>query len=494
MYSAINGNFKNKYILIIVSIALANFMAGFDATIVTIALPTIAKEFSLSPSSVSWVITAYVLIMAACVLIFGKLSDFIGYKKMFLYGFSIFTIASFACGFLPVLINSFPIFIVSRIIQATGAVMITAIGPAMVTAFIPMEMKGRAMGTIFTFAFLAMTIAPIIGGILTQYLSWSWIFYINIPVGIVAIILGAKVIPIKETKKWAPGFDIAGSVLICIGLSSLLYVLSEGQTRGWTDPIILVLVIATIIALGCFVLCELKASDPLLEFRLFCQRNFLLINMALCLELFTYIGITYLSPFYLQYVQRYSPSMTGLIFTAMSIGMVAGGILGGTLYNQIGGRMINIGAAISIIIGYFLTLFLTATSSGWHMALCLFLVGIGVGSMVTALSNMAMNSVSKKYQGMISSFICLERFAPITIGIAIFNIVFIYGMNIQSLNSGIGKQPLASIDVGVLLHGYSLAFLFGFICSVFLLVIVMLARQEIHPDYQPKIGDNQKEE
>ena len=183
MYSAMNGNFKNKYILIIVSIALANFMAGFDATIVTIALPTIAKEFSLSPSSVSWVITAYVLIMAACVLIFGKLSDFIGYKKMFLYGFSIFTIASFACGFLPVLINSFPIFIVSRIIQATGAVMITAIGPAMVAAFIPMEMKGRAMGTIFTFAFLAMTIAPIIGGILTQYLSWSWIFYINIPVG-----------------------------------------------------------------------------------------------------------------------------------------------------------------------------------------------------------------------------------------------------------------------------------------------------------------------
>jgi EmrB/QacA subfamily drug resistance transporter len=493
MYPAMNVNVKNNYILIIISIALANFMAGFDATIVTIALPTIATDFNLSLSSVSWIITAYVLIMAACVLIFGKLSDYIGYKKMFLYGFSIFTIASFTCGFLPVFINFFPVLIISRIIQAIGAVMITAIGPAMVTAFIPMEMKGKAMGTIFTFAFLAMTIAPIIGGILTQYLSWSWIFYINIPVGFVAILLGIKAIPTKETKKWAPGFDIAGSVLICIGLSSLLYALSEGQTQGWTDPVILAFFIAAIIALGCFVWCEFKVSDPLLEFRLFRQSNFLLINMALCLELFVYIGLTYLSPFYLQYVQRYSPAMTGLIFTALSIGMVTGGILGGTLYNKIGGRMINIGAAISVVIGYFLTLFLISTSPGWYMALCLFLVGTGVGSMVTTLSNMAMNSVSKKYQGMISSFICLERFAPITIGIAIFNIVFIQGMNAQSLTGEIGKQPLASIDIGILLHGYSLAFLCGFFCSVFLFVIVMFARQEIHPDYQSKRGDTQAE-
>ncbi|MFH0966605.1 MAG: MFS transporter [Methanobacteriota archaeon] len=479
-------NTGNNYILIIISIALANFMAGFDATIVTIALPTIANEFNLSLSSVSSIITAYVLIMAAFVLIFGKLSDFIGYKNMFLMGFSIFTIASFTCGFLPGFINSFPILILSRVIQAIGAVMITAIGPAMVTAFIPMEMKGKAMGTIFTFAFLAMTIAPVIGGILTQYLSWSWIFYINIPVGIVAILLGMKVIPVKETKKWTPGFDVAGSVLICIGLSSLLYALSEGQKGGWTEPAILTSIIVAITALISFAWCELKATDPLLDLRLFRQRNFLLVNLALSLELFTYIGLTYLSPFFLQYVQKFTPSIAGLIFTALSIGMVTGGILGGALYNRIGGRRINISGALLIITGYFLTLFLTAASSGWYMGFCLFFVGTGVGSMVTALSNMAMNSVSKKYQGMISGFICLERFAPITIGIAIFNIIFIQGMNSQSVIKGVGNQPLVSIDPGVLLHGYSLAFLFGFICSLILLVVVLLARQEIHPDYQAK--------
>jgi len=349
------------------------------------------------------------------------------------------------------------------------------------------------MGTVFTFAFLAMTIAPIIGGLLTQYLSWSWIFYINIPVGIIAILLGAKVIPARETKKWVPGFDIAGSVLICIGLASMLFSLSEGQMRGWTDPIILSCFFVAILTLGSFIWCELHASHPLLEFHLFKERNFFLINMALCLELFIYVGIMYLSPFYLQYVQGYTPAFTGIIFTAISVGMVVGGILGGTLYDRIGGRIINIAAAIGITFGYFLSIFIRPDSPGWHMALCLFLIGLGVGSMVTALSNMAMNSVSKKYQGMISSLICLERFAPITIGIALFNIVFIYGMSTQSFNNGIGKQALASINVEVLLHGFDMAFEFGLVCSLILLVIAVLARQEVHPDYL-KMADPEQTE
>lgn len=475
---------ENGYTLLIISIALANFMAGFDATIVTIALPTIAKVFNLPISTVSWIITSYVLIMAGCVLIFGKLSDFIGYKRMFLYGFLIFTLASFACGFLPVLINSFPIIIASRIVQAIGAVMITSIGPAMITAFIPMELKGKAMGITFTFAFLGMTIAPIIGGILTQYLSWSWIFYINIPVGIIAILLGAQVIPSRESKKWVPGFDRRGSVLICIGLASLLFSLSEGQTRGWTDPIILISFFLASVALGSFVWNELSAQDPLLEFNLFRQRNFLLVNLALSLAMFVYVGIMYLSPFYLQFVQGYTPSVTGLIFTSISIGMMAGGILGGVLYNRTGGRMINIPAAVLIALGYLSASFLMPDSPGWHMALCLFLVGLGVGSIVTSLSNMAMNSVSKQYQSMISGFICLERFAPITIGVAVFNIVFIQGMSTQTFSAGIVKEAMANIHVEVLLKGFDTAFAFGFVFSLILFGITLLVWQEIHPDYQ----------
>ncbi|PKL58824.1 MAG: hypothetical protein CVV33_10185 [Methanomicrobiales archaeon HGW-Methanomicrobiales-4] len=174
--------------------------------------------------------------------------------------------------------------------------------------------------------------------------------------------------------------------------------------------------------------------------------------------------------------------------------MVTGGILGGLLYNRMGGRVINIAAAIAIISGYFLTIFLKSNSPGWHMALCLFLVGLGVGSMVTSLSNMIMNSISKKYQGMISSLICLERFAPITIGIVIFNIVFIQGMSGQNFSGQIGKQVLARINGEVLLQGFDSAFLFGLMCSVILLGIVIFARQQTHPDYQVKKDDEEADQ
>lgn len=476
---------RHNYTLLIVSIALANFMAAFDSTIVTIALPTIATIFSLPATMASWVITVYVLIMAGCVLIFGKLSDTIGYKKVFLSGFFIFTVASFACGFLPGYINSFAVFIASRAVQAIGAVMIVSVGPAMIAAYIPMEMKGKAMGTTFAFAALGMTTAPVVGGFLTQYLSWSWIFYINIPIGIFALLLGAKVIPATEGKKPVHGFDRAGAVLIFAGLASLLYAMSEGQSAGWTDPVILGSLILAFVALGAFIRCELSAPDPLLDLRLLQQRNFLLINLVLVLLMVANVGILYLIPFYLQFVQGLTPSVAGLVFASLSVAVMAGGILSGHYFNRSGGRRINIASAILVAAGYFLVTCIRPDSATWFMVLCLVLIGLGLGMMLTSVSTMAMTSVPKKYQGMVSGFICLERFAPITIGLAAFNMVFIQGMNAVAPASGVVNEALANIGTDVLLSGFSLAFLFGCAVSIVLLVVAILARQEIHPDYQP---------
>jgi len=139
-------------------------MADLDGTIVNIALPTISESFSLSSSSVSWVATMYLLVMAGCVLIFGKVSDVIGYKRVFLSGFVIFTIGSFICGILPDLTGSFVTLIGSRAFQGIGGAMITAIAPAMVTAFVPMKMKGKAMGIVMTMAGLGTAIGPTMGG------------------------------------------------------------------------------------------------------------------------------------------------------------------------------------------------------------------------------------------------------------------------------------------------------------------------------------------
>lgn len=476
--------------LLIISISLATFMSALDGTIVNIALPTISQVFNVTTSSVSWVSTIYLLVMAGCVLIFGKVSDVIGFKKVFLSGFLIFTLGSFSCGLLPDVIHSFPVLIASRAFQAVGGAMITAIGPAMVTAYLPMKQKGKAMGIVLTFAALGTAIGPTIGGVLTQFLSWNWIFFINVPVGICAILLGARVIPEMQVQERISGFDRAGAVLIFIGLASLLFMLSEGQTLGWTNPLILGSAILALLTLLGFVWCELRVPDPLLELRLFKRRNFLMTNMLIVLLFFSFAGISYLLPFYLEYVQGYQPSTAGLILTSLSVAMMAGGILSGMLYNRAGGRSLCIVAGIAIVAGYFLMTGIRPDTTTGFVILCLLLIGFGLGLMLTPASNMIMNSVSRKYQGMVSSLTSLERFAPMTIGIAIFNVVFIRGINAIASHNAITKLAPAYIRIEVLTAGFDLAFLFAFVVGILILILAILARQETHPDYQPGEGDD----
>lgn len=482
---------RKGFSLLIISISLATFMSALDGTIVNIALPTISQAFNVTTSTVSWVSTIYLLVMAGCVLIFGKVSDVIGFKKVFLSGFLIFTVGSFGCGFLPDLIHSFPVLIGSRAFQAVGGAMITAIGPAMVTAYIPMKMKGKAMGIVLTFAALGTAIGPTIGGILTQFLSWNWIFFINVPVGIIAILLGAKVIPAMKAQERTAGFDKAGAALIFVGLASLLFALSEGQTLGWSDPVILGSFMLAILTLGGFVWCELRATDPLLELRLFKRKNFLLTNTTMVLLFFSFAGISYLLPFYLEYVQGYAPSTAGLILTSLSVAMMVGGILAGMLYNRTGGRLLSIAAGISIVVGYFLMTRIRSDTTTGFVVVCLLLIGFGLGLMLTPASNMIMNSVSKKYQGMVSSLTSLERFAPMTIGIAIFNVVFIQGIDAIAAHNAITKLAPAYIRIEVLTAGFDLAFLFAFVVGVIILILAFIARQETHPDYQSGNEDEQ---
>jgi EmrB/QacA subfamily drug resistance transporter len=432
---------------------------------------------------VSWVATAYLLVMAGCVLIFGKVSDLIGFKKIFLSGFIIFTIGSFACGLLPELFHSFLMLVGSRAFQAIGGAMMTAIAPAMVTAYIPMEKKGKAMGIIMTVAALGMAIGPTIGGVLTQYLSWHWIFFINVPVGIVAVLLGAKVIPEPVRGAEVTGFDWTGSVLICAGLAALLFSLSEGDALGWTSVYITGAFVIAVLTLGWFVLHELKTADPLLELRLFYNKNFLVTNLIMALVFFSFAGVNYLLPFYLKYVQGYETSTAGLILTSLSFAMMAGGICAGMLFNRTGGRALCIAAGIILTAGYYMMIHLRVATTLEFVVLSLVMIGFGLGLLVTPVANMIMNSVSKKYQGMVSSLTSLERFAPMTIGIAISNLIFVQGMATISAHRGITQSAPQAIQLQVLTAGFDLAFLWTFIFGIVILALACIARQEVHPDY-----------
>lgn len=475
---------NTSYILLLISISLAIFMAALDGTIVNIALPAISESFSLSSGAVSWVSTIYLLVMAGCVLIFGKISDIIGFKKIFLTGFVIFTLGSFTCGTLPDLTGSFLTLIGSRAFQGIGGAMITAIAPAMVTAFIPMEKKGKAMGFIMTVAALGTAIGPTIGGILTQYLSWHWIFFINVPVGIIAVILGHRVIPRSGTSPIEGQFDKSGAFLIFIGLALLLFGVSEGDALGWTSPIIIGSLAVSIIILVFFVRTELKLPDPLLELHLFKDRNFLMLNLILALLFFGFSGINYLLPFYLKYVSGYNTSTSGLILTSLSFAMMISGLLAGFLINRVGGRKINCVGACLILIGYYMILHLKVNTTTGYVIACLTMIGLGLGCMITPVSNMIMTSVARQYQGMTSSLTSLERFAPLTIGIAVFNAIFTKGMIFIATEYGVTQSAPVHIKQEVLTAGFDLTFMVTFLIGVIVLILALFTRENIHQDYR----------
>lgn len=482
---------KKSFGLLIISIALATFMAGLDGTIVNIALPTISESFHVSSSTVSWVATAYLLMMAGCVLVFGKASDIIGFKRVFLAGFIIFTIGSLACGVLPDLFNSLLLLIGSRIFQAVGGAMITAIAPAMITAFIPMDQRGKAMGIVMTLAALGTALGPSIGGVLTQYLSWHWIFFINIPVGIFAVILGAKVIPATSAHGTLAGFDRTGAGLVFVGLASLLFVVSEGMSYGWTSPVILTLSALALITLSAFVWQELRVTDPLLDLRLFTDKNFLLINLLLCLVFFSFAGINYLLPFYLEYVLGYSSSSAGLVMTSLSFAMMGAGLLAGMLFNRTGPRALCTGAGVALVIGYFMMTRLHTYTTTLFVVTALAFIGFGLGMVVTPASNMIMNMVSRTKQGMISSLTGLERFAPMTLGIAFFNLIFIHGVLTIAAYQNVTSAAPGEIKAAVLSAGFDFAFFFSFIVGIIILLMTFAIRQVIHPDYKDQPADTE---
>jgi EmrB/QacA subfamily drug resistance transporter len=470
--------------LLIVSISLATFMASLDGTIVNIALPAISESFRISTTTVSWVATSYLIVMVSCLLIFGKISDVVGYKKIFLAGFFIFTLGSFFCGVLPDLFNGFLWLVGSRMFQAVGGAMILSVAVAMITAYIPPDQKGKAMSIIMLFAALGTALGPTIGGILTQYLSWHWIFFINVPVGIAAILLGAKVIPVSVSVNNNTPFDRTGAGLASAGLASLVYVVSEGDSLGWTSPVILCIAAIAVASLLLFVRHELAESDPLLDLNLFRNRNFLLLNLLLSLVFFSFSGINYLLPFYLKYVLSFDTSTAGLVMTSLSFAMMAAGLLAGMAYNRLGPRRLCILAGIPLILGYFLMTRLHADTPTGYIVISLALIGFGLGLVVTPVTTMIMMSVAKARAGMISSLTSLERTAPLSIGIATFNLIFIQGVLTIAANRDVTRQSPAEIQMRVLSAGFDLAFLLSFILGFFILALAFAIREETHPDYQ----------
>ena len=285
----------NQKWLVLSAVSVGTFISTLSGSIVNISLPTIAHDFGVGIPEIEWIVVAYLLAAGSLLLTFGRLGDVMGYRRVYIGGFAIFTLASVLCG-LSLDVGQLT---AVRVLQGVGFAMIQAVAPALIAStFAPSE-RGKALGLNVISISIGLTLGPTLGGILTEWASWRWIFFINIPVGLFGLLWAWRVLPEGGRAK-NQRFDVAGAVLIGITLFSLLLALVEGEDWGWYSPAVLGLLAAFMLVGTVFVVTELRVRQPMFDLGLFAIRAFSAGNVSLLIAFIALFVATFLMPFFLQ--------------------------------------------------------------------------------------------------------------------------------------------------------------------------------------------------
>jgi EmrB/QacA subfamily drug resistance transporter len=391
------------------------FMSTLDSSIVNVALPTIITEFGRNISAAAWIVTAYVLTITSTLLLFGKMGDVFGRKKIYMIGFLVFTFGSLICSL------SFSILqlTASRIIQALGASVMMTVGPAVVTLTFPSSERGRAFGMIGVAVAAGSTVGPVLGGFLVQALGWRSIFFVNIPIGLIGAILMIKYIPKEEVRQKDSGFDWRGTVLFSAATILLVFMLNEGSNLGWSSLSVIALAATSILLFILFIYIEKRASDPLLDISLFRIRLFTTSNISALVSFITMMSLFFVLPFYFQIVFSYSPKQIGLALLPLPLTIMLVSPLSGYLSDKIGSRILCT-AGLTIVFSTLLST-ITLDVSSKPIDITLRLVAFGIGSaMFQSPNNSAiMGSVPPNRSGIASGMIATMRNLGGSIGVAV---------------------------------------------------------------------------
>ncbi|MFZ7102924.1 MAG: DHA2 family efflux MFS transporter permease subunit [Peptococcaceae bacterium] len=332
MTEEITGNNpNNSWILSIIVILIGGFMAILDSSIVNVAIPSLMTDFGVTSAEIEWIVTVYMLTLGVIVPTSGWLGDYLGYKRLYILSLGVFTLGSLLCS-LAWDVGSLSIF---RVIQGLGGGMIMPITMAMVYRIVPRERIGSAMGTFGLTMLLAPAIGPSLGGYLVEYVSWHWIFSINVPIGVIGILLAGIVIP-DFPKTPAGKFDWRGALLAATGLFCLLFAFSEGSEWGWSSYPTVMLFYISLAALGIFVYWELSIEEPLLDLTLFRYGTFAMGNLMLALITIGMFSGVFFIPLFLQSIRGLGAFQTGLLMLPPALVSALVMPISGRLYDKIG--------------------------------------------------------------------------------------------------------------------------------------------------------------
>src|SRR4051794_6816955 len=324
---------QNKKWWTLGAVAVGLFMIMLDNTVVNVALPSIQRDLGADLSSLEWIVTGYALTFAALMLTGGKLADAYGRRLIFVLGIAVFTLASLACG----LATSESMLIGARIVQGAGAALMNPATLSIIAATFPPKERGMAIGIWAGVAALALAIGPLIGGLLTEHLDWSWIFFVNVPVGIAGI--AASFLLIDESRdETHERLDIPGLVTSGLGLFAFTYALIEGNTYGWGSARIVGALVAAVVLVAVFVVLERRQRAPMLDLSLFRNGTYAGANLVILLVALSMFGVFFFVSLYMQNVLGYSAVQAGAAFLPMTVVIILAAPLAGRASDRFGSR------------------------------------------------------------------------------------------------------------------------------------------------------------
>src|SRR5215469_1137859 len=433
-------------------VALGLFMAILDNTIVSVTLPQMQKAFHTDFETITWVASAYFLAQAAVIPIVGYLSDRIGSKLMFLVALAVFTTGSALCALAP----TQEALIAFRVFQGIGGGALLPIAFAIIFRIFPPAERGMANALLGIPVMMAPAFGPTIGGYLSTDFAWNAIFTINVPIGVVALILAMLVLPghkAEAENQAGPtdrkGFDILGLVLSMVGFTALVYGITEAGSKGWGDSTVLADILIGVVVLVAFIVVELRVSDPVIDLRLFANYTFTISNLALWVIAAVLFGSLFLLPLFFENVQGETALTAGELLISQGLSMGIGMALSGALYNRVGPRILAATGLALLVVGTYSLTRLDVNTSGMSLQIWLILRGLGLGFTMPPLQTLALSQVGNRAMAKASSLVTVTRMVASAIGVASLTTY----LTQQARNHGlaIGK----SIQAGLATHQFS---------------------------------------
>ncbi|MDO3412639.1 MDR family MFS transporter [Saccharibacillus sp. CPCC 101409] len=459
---------------------LSTFLAAVEGTVISPATPSIVAEFQAA-SLMSWVFAAYLLTMAVTTPIFGKLSDLFGRKPIFLIGCVLFIFGSMLCGFA----GGMEQLIAFRAIQGIGAGAVIPVTYTIVGDLYKIEERGKVQGMISSVWGIASLVGPLLGGYLVDTFSWRWIFGINVPFGLLAVLFIALFLREERTRRKAR-IDWAGAATFTIGMTALLLALtSGGDSAAWNSPLIIGLLAGAALLLAAFVAIEQKAAEPLVPLRLFRIRDITFVSLAAIFVSTLLIGLTTYIPLWIQGVLGGSAVLSGLLLAPMSFSWIAGSFVGGRMVAKSGARGASVIGLLALVAGIAGVTLLDRDSSNLILPLLMLVLGVGFGMSLTVFTIVAQSSVGYSLRGASTALNTFLRTLGQTLGVAFFGTWLnasllrgterlagegITGNDINALLSEQTRQTLPAEKIGSLS-----GLLEGGLHSLFIIMLILTA-------------------